>query len=227
MSNPWITIWTKPRATIRQIVDVNPNCCLWGLAFIYGFCSLMNFAQSSMLGYSMGSAAILILSFVLAPFWGYMSFSIWSGIVFWVGKLFKGQGNFAEVRAAYSWSCVPIAINIPLWLLMVVLYGHQLFLNHPDSQLMSGAEIFILFSILIAKVILAVWSLVIYLNGLAEVQKMSMVRVIFNVIVSGLILSFILFGLWVLILYLFGSGSQLSATNFLFDGNFETMRKVL
>lgn len=202
--NPWLTIWTEPRATIARIVAGNPNQSLWWLAAIYGFCSLLNLFQSMVLGNAMGTVGILILAIVIAPFYGYVSFSIWSWFVFWVGKWFKGQGTFKTVRASYAWSCVPIIINIPLWVLMVIIFGHQIFTNFPEAHLLPSSQVFILFAILIVKVILAVWSLVIFLNALAEVQSYSVIRAILNVIVAAIILGVIFFVLWSLLLYAFG-----------------------
>lgn len=202
--NPWFSIWTRPRATIAGIIAENPDRSIWWLASIYGFCSLMNMFQSIALGSAMGTFGILILAIVISPIYGYLSFSIWSWFVYRVGSWFKGQGTFKTVRAAYSWSCVPIILNIPLWLLMVMLFGHQLFLNFPDAHLLPTSLVILLFVILIAKVVLAVWSLVIYLNALAEVQSFSVLRAILNVVVAGLILAVVFFILWSLLIYALG-----------------------
>lgn len=203
--NPWLTIWTQPRSTISRIVAHNPNQCLWWLAAIYGFCSLMNLFQSMALGSAMGPVAIVIWAVVLAPFWGWLNFSIWSVFVSWVGKWFKGEGSFTTVRSAYAWSCVPIVLNVPLWLLMVVLFGQQLFLNFPDAHLLPNYQMTFLFLILIIKVVLAVWSLVIYLNALAEVQKFSILKAILNVVLAGVIFAVIMFVVWSLLIYALGS----------------------
>ncbi len=157
------------------------------------------------LGNAMGTLGLLILAIIIAPFYGYVSFSIWSWFVSWVGKWFKGHGSFQTVRAAYAWSCVPIILNIPLWLLMVISFGHQLFLNFPDAHLLPSSQVLLLFIILIAKVVLAIWSLVIYLNALAEVQKYSVLRAILNVVVAGVILAVIMFVIWSLLFYAVGS----------------------
>ncbi len=204
MMNPWMRIWTRPRETIARIVAVNPNQSLWLLAAIYGFCSLMNMFQSMALGQVLTTAAIVALGVILAPFWGYLTFTVWSWFVTIVGKWFRGAAHFREVRAAYAWSCVPITLNIPLWLLMVILFGHQLFLNFPDAHLLPQRQTLLLFAILIAKVVLAIWSLVIYLNALAEVQKFSILRAIFNVMVAGFIVAVLVFFGWNLLFYAMG-----------------------
>lgn len=205
--NPWLSIWTKPRATISHIVAQNPNRSIWILAWIYGFCSLMNMFQSLEMGTKLNTAAILLLSIVVAPLWGWVSFTVWSWFVSVVGKWFKGQGSFQAVRASYAWSQVPIILNIPLWLLMVILFGHQLFLNFPNAHLLPDTLVTLMFVILVAKVVLAVWSLVIYLNALAEVQSFSVLKAILNLIVAGIIMGVIFFVLWSLLAYAAGAAA--------------------
>ena len=152
----------------------------------------------------MGVWAILIIAVIFAAIYGYVSFSIWSWFVMWIGKLFKGQGTFKTLRASYAWSSVPLILNIPLWLLMVALFGHQLFLNLPDAYLLSAWKIFVLFLVMIVKVILAIWSLVIYINALAEMQKYSIIRAILNIVVAAVILGITFFVLWRLLLHTAG-----------------------
>lgn len=202
--NPWLAIWTQPRATIREIIADNPNRSLWILASIYGFCSLMNLFQSLMLGVRMSTGALFLLAVVLSPIWGYINFTVWSWFVTWTGKWFKGEGRFITIRSAYAWSCVPITLNIPLWLLMVITFGHQLFVNF-SGQALSHSKVTFLFFILISKVVLAMWSLVIYLNALAEVQKFTMIRAILNVVVAALILIAISWIVWVIVFALGGT----------------------
>lgn len=203
--NPWISIWTKPKATMNEIVAENPNRSLWALAWIYGFCSLMNLFQSMALGNSMGMAGIFILAALFAPFWGYINFSVWSYLVFIVGKCLKGRGSFKAVRAAYAWSVVPIIINVPLWLLMAVLFGHQLFVNF-QTVVMTQAQTFFVFCLFVLKVVLSVWSLVIYLNGLAAVQSFSVLRSISNVVLSGIAFMLLVFLLWNVLVLVVGQG---------------------
>jgi hypothetical protein len=212
--NPWISIWRSPSATIARIVAENPNRSLWALAFIYGFSSLLNLYQSASLGAVVGPTFLLVMAAIFAPLWGYVTFSVWSWVVTWTGKWFKGQGNFKTTRAAYAWSCVPFTLNIPIWLLMTLLFGRQLFLNFSEGYLLTNGQVLFLLAILIFKVILAIWSLVIYLNALAEVQQYTLLRAILNVVVAGVIVG-VVFGLfWTLILYGFGVQVEPTKTAF-------------
>jgi hypothetical protein len=188
VENPWLSIWVRPRETIRSIVGQNPNRSLWVLAFIYGFTSLLNGFQSVPIANHLGILPMLLISCIFAPLWGYAFFAIWSYVVIWVGKLLKGQADFQSARAAYAWSCVPLIGNIPLWLLIVLFYSHLFFYGIQDQIVMPGAAT-LLFFILIAKLVFAIWMIVIYLQMLAEVQQFSILRAIGNVILASFIIA--------------------------------------
>ena len=193
-TNPWLSIWTRPRETIRAIVSENANKGLWWLAAIYGFSSLLNSFQSFGLGASMGAFPIFLLALIFSPIWGYVLFAIWSAFVCWTGKWLKGRGDFQSVRAAYAWSCVPLVVSAFLWFVMMGLFGVTLFL--PGDHLLTNSAAFLLLAILFAKVILAIWSLVIYLNALAEVQQFSILRSIGNVVIAGILIGVVFAIVW-------------------------------
>ena len=83
-------------------------------------------------------------------------------------------------------------------------------MSSPQVVEFSGAKAFVLFAALIAKVVLAIWSLVIFLNGLAQVQGYSMIRAIFNSIVAAIAVGILFFVLWTLFLYSLG-GTKVTA----------------
>jgi len=186
--NPWLEIWVKPRATIARLLQESPNRGFWILAIIYGFSSALNWMQSIMMGQRFGIPHIFLIAIILSPMWGYIGFSIWSWIVYYTGKWLKGMGTFKEVRFAYAWSCCPLFVNVLLWLLLASLYGRALFANFsPETQALPRGEIALLFSVFLIRITSAIWSLVIYLNALAEVRRYSILRAIGNIVISGLI----------------------------------------
>lgn len=223
-NNPWISIWTKPRQTISEIISTNPNRSLWVLSAIYGFSALLNLFQSGSIGYN--PLAVFIFAAILAPFWGYFVFAVWSWVVMFIGKLFKGQGNYQTIRAAYAWSNVPLILNIPIWILMGLMYGRQLFLNFPDGYLLTNGAVTVLFFLLMGKVVLSIWSLVIYVNTLAVVQQYSILRSIGNIVVAMIALSLIAMLIWVIMANLFGVSVERSPTAFMLLNDGATLRNM-
>lgn len=207
----WSTIWVHPRATIRRIVTENKKQSLWLLATIYGFSALLGTFQSFSIGSVIGVIPIFILAVIFAPIWGYIAFAIWSWLVLWTGKWLKGLGDFQSVRAAYAWSCVPIAVSDLIWIVMLVMFGSTLFAMQPTAPLFSQAQTIVLLVLLFGKVIFSIWSLVIYLNTLAEVQQFSVLRAIGNVIIAGLFVAIIIGIVSALSLYFLGAPLEQSA----------------
>lgn len=189
--NPWKSIWLHPRATIRGILAENPRKSLWLLAWIYGFTSLLNGFQSFPLAIRTGFIPVFILAVVLAPFWGYLFFAIWSWVVIFVGKLLKGRATFETARAAYAWSCVPLLANSVLWILLSVFFNQLLFFGSQTNQVLSDPAVTVLFIILIGKLVFSIWSLVLYLQTLAEVQQFSILRSIGNVILASILIGIV------------------------------------
>jgi hypothetical protein len=210
MSSFWTSIWTRPRATIAQIVATNPNQHLWLLASIYGFQGLLNAFQSFLLGNSWGLIPIFLVAIVLSPFWGYISFAVWSWLVMWTGRLFKGGGTFQQIRAAYAWSCVPMIINIPLWILLAAIFGSSLFANYGGAGSMGGGLVTLLYLVILVRLVIAIWSIVIYLNALAEVQKFSILRSIGNALVAALVVAVLYFLLFSALAYVWSGSADLS-----------------
>ena len=196
IENPWLAMWVRPKATIRTIVDTNPRRSLWALAFVYGFTSIFNAFQSLPVLLQFGLLPMLLIAILLAPFWGYAFFSIFSYVVFWIGKVFKGQATFETTRAAYAWSAVPLIGNIPLWLILIFFYSDFIFFGVQDQVVIPGPAVLLLFIILIGKLVFAIWSIVLYLQALAEVQQYSILRAIGNVILASLCIGIAIAILW-------------------------------
>jgi hypothetical protein len=210
--NPWKTVWTEPRATISAVVAQNPDRCLWWLAAIYGFSSVLNMSQTLLLGYRIHWAGVVLLAIVLGPLVGFLNFTVWSWVVHFTGKWLRGVGTFKAVRAAYSWSMVPMIVNIPLWLALIGIFGQRLFMEFNETMMLTDLQVGFLFGVFLIRIATAVWSIVIYLNGLAQVQQFTILRAIGNVLIAALLLAVVSYGL--LVLFFGAAGSTAPAAMF-------------
>lgn len=196
MKNPWFYILIRPRQTIQEIVDYSPNYRLWPLAIIYSISSLLNMAQTYSWGINVNFYVLIFLIIAASAIWGYVAFNIFSFIIFLIGKVLQGKGSFKAVRAAFAWSNVPAIANLILWVFLFYFFRERLFKPLTSPTLLEG---FIFLSVFITQVILSLWSLIIYICALAQVQQFSILRAILSFIF--LILLFVAFvvGLFALI----------------------------
>lgn len=190
--NPWLSIWVKPRKTIRALVEYDAGFCFIVMCAIYGFLYMLQISQFLALGQSSSLLIIIILSAVLAIPVGYIVFNISSFFAFLLGKLIKGKGSFKQIRAATYWSTVPMVVVLLFWIFCIVINGNSLFVPGYEKRLVeSAATINIVISI--AQFALAIWGLIIYLHALGEVQGFSAWMALLNVFLAGLAIFILLF----------------------------------
>jgi hypothetical protein len=188
----WKQIWVEPRETIHRIIHLNPNKGLWWLSSIYGFSMMINGLLPFMAEGQVPVWQAYLLALILSPICGFIVISVWSALVSFAGKIFGGAGSYKEIRAAYSWSCLPYIVNVVLWISFALLLGRQFFLNLTHQQNMPPFEVAILFAFFILRFGAWIWSWVIYVNTLSEVQNISPLKAILNIVAAGIILGGIL-----------------------------------
>lgn len=180
--NPWITMWTNPRRTIREIINIAPKKGVFLLAVIFGLQYLLNFAHTFSLGVHFPPILILILSIVASPLLGYFWFYLFGACLYYSGKLLKGQSKYYQIISSMAWSSVPYLLTLFMWFVFLVASAYSTFIQQTDNT----TFFFISFVILIT----AVWSLVLILKCLMEVQEFSCLRSIGNYLL-GLVFYYI------------------------------------
>ncbi|NGX51538.1 MAG: hypothetical protein K1060chlam2_01407 [Chlamydiae bacterium] len=190
--NPWLTIWVKPRKTIRAIIDSDVNHGLIFLSAIYGFQYLLQVAQFLSTGRDTSLWITLSLALVLSIPMGYLLFNAGSFFLFLLGKLIKGKGSFKEVRAATFWSTVPMIVSVAMWIILLITHGNSLFVVGYERGLTQvGMGVNIVTAII--QLVVAVWAFIIFLHALGEVQGFSAWMALLNTVLSGIAMSVLLF----------------------------------
>ena len=192
--NPWLTIWCSPRQTITRILKVDPSYRFVWLSAIYGFPMLLQISQSLSLSFYFSWPIIMTGALILSPFAGMLGFTIIAGLLFWVGRWIGGTGNFISIRAAVSWANAPNIVTGLSWLVLIALFQDRIFYDGFMQRSFAGREQAVLSFVAALQFVIAVWSFVLLLKTLAEVQRFSVWKALLNVI-----LPFALFviALWV------------------------------
>lgn len=190
--SPWIAIMTTPRKTIREVVAHSPYYCLWPLSAIVGFPFLLGAAQAFAWGTSLSLLSIIVFSALLSPFVGYILLSFSSGFFCLTGKWLGGSGGFLAIRAALAWSHVPFIATISSWILLLFLFKGALFLDTPivweGYGIISGLVAFLS----LIQFIAGVWSFVLTIKTLSEVQGFSVFRSIINLVLAIFIMGIVI-----------------------------------
>ena len=180
--NPWFRIWVSPRRTIRRIVDIDPGRRFVWLSLIYGFPMLLQIAQSLSLALYFSWPVILITALIFAIFIGMLGITITAGLLTWVGKWIGGEGVFTQVRAAVAWANVPTIVTGIAWIVWICLFKGSLFYDGFLQSGFVGMEKGIIMTLATLQFAASVWSFIILLITLSEVQRFSVWKALLNII---------------------------------------------
>ena len=190
--NPWLSIWVRPRETIRALISYNVNYRFLLLSAFCGFIYMLQSSQFLSLGQESSLLSILIVSLLLAIPIGYIVFNIAAVFMYFVGKLIKGKGSYKEVRAAIYWASVPNVVSSFLWIIMMIAFGKALFVTGFEENL-PNSLIGMILSVAILHIAIAIWGLIILVKAIVEVQGFSAWMGLLNTFLSWVALSIVLF----------------------------------
>ena len=208
--NPWISMWTKPRATIRQIVAADPRRLVLALAAVAGISEGFDIASNAREFLDVTILpAVLSFAAVSGAILGICGLYICAAVVRWTGIWIGGQASSLHIRAAIAWSRLPVVWIAPLWLPMTALYGQELFTDKaPALDATVGGQPAMALSLLcfyLAGFVAELWSFFLLLKSLGEVQGFSAWKALGNLILASLLICLAVFVLVIVSIIVIGA----------------------
>jgi hypothetical protein len=182
-TNPWFAILFRPRVAIRDVVSYDPRYRFVPLSAIYGFPMCLQLSEGLGLGDQYPIYWIIVFSAILAIPVGALALTIFAGLLSWTGGWIDGKADFMKIRAAVSWSNVPALADTFIWILLMCAFGDMVFTKNFFSTPFEGGERVFIMSMFFIQLIVAVWSFILFLITLSEVQKFSIWKAIINLII--------------------------------------------
>jgi hypothetical protein len=188
-SNPFLTIWIRPRRTVRRIVAKNPALHVVLLACLAGVGGTLDRASMRDAGNTIPLSVILALACVLGPIGGLISLWISSHLIRISGNWIGGLGHREHIKTAIAWASVPSVCALPLWIPQLVLFGSDMFTTEMPRLEAQPMLLVPLLAIGLVEMVLSLWGFVLLCNTVAEVQGFESAWGGFgNLILAGLII---------------------------------------
>jgi Yip1 domain len=186
--DPWISIWTRPRATLRQILDGDPRRSVFRLAALGGVAGALKLATSPGIGDSHPPAMIAPLAVLGGALCGVFFLFLFTGLVRLTGSWLGGSGRSEEIRAALAWGYVPSIWGLLLWLPRAALLGQETFRSVPPG-IEGNPPASLFFGLLeLLQALIGFWGLLIALKCVGEAHRFSAWRAFAALALAGLIL---------------------------------------
>jgi hypothetical protein len=185
--NPWLSIWTRPRATIRQIVDTDPTYMVHPLVALGGVAQALDRASNRNLGDRLPLAGILALAIFLGPVFAMIGLYLFGALMRWTGSWLGGVATTKEVRAAIAWGELPTVVSLLLWIPMLALFKEEIFTSE-SPQLESNLSLMVvLVGLGLVGLVLGIWQTVLLIKTVAEVHRFSAWKGLGTWMLSGLV----------------------------------------
>jgi len=186
--NPWLSIWTRPRKTIQRIVETDPEKHVVALAALGGVVQSLSEASNRDLGDRVGVLTILAVALIAGSIAGVIGVYLSAVLLRWTGKWIGGNASTVNLRAAMAWGYVPIIAVGVLWIPLVLLLGREAFASQtPYMNQSSGLALAVLVAGVLF-VVAAVWTMVVVLKAIGQVQGFSAWKALGNSVLTGLVI---------------------------------------
>ena len=183
VARPWRTIWFSPRRTVQELLasEVRPGWTLVvGLAALHGaLATLGGLAAKGELSFSMAMMPTIIgvleviFAVLVGPF--LLAFS---------GGWFGGQADPEEIRQSLVWSYAPFAVTAVCWIPVMLASGGAVApvpVDAPSASMVLKALLLLAATFVYVAALL--WTFVLQVITVAEVQHFSLPRSLGSIVV--------------------------------------------
>ena len=181
---PWISIWVKPRQTVRAIINYNVKYRFFLLSLLYGLPTVLQMAQNFSLGSILALPAILLLCLIASPLLGALGLVVCSAFLTWTGRFLGGKSTFAEMRCAFSWINATNLVTVAVWVALIAQFKEVIFYEGFVRMPMTVMEATWLSVYFLIQLVVAIWSFILLLQAVSEVHGFSIWKSLINVVIA-------------------------------------------
>jgi hypothetical protein len=188
----FIKLLTSPREAFKFINDYKYEKHLYILLFLAGMVRTFDRASTKNMGDNYSIWTIIAICVIFGGFFGWITYYIYSALISWTGSWMNGKGNTQSVLRVFAYAFFPSIFILILLIPQIAIYGNELFKSDNDLYSLASMESIVLYVILFVEFALGIWSLILCVIGISEVQKLSIGKSILNLLLPAILFVFII-----------------------------------
>jgi len=209
-------IWFSPRLVFKYLNDNNYGKYVIIFLVLAGITNTFGIALTGSWSEDMSLMKILAICILFGGLFGWVSFYIFAALVSWTGRFLNGQGNTTSLLRMTSHAMIPSIVallllipqiaamvrpgifhseldryvsgNAFLLISQIAMFAEGIFQNGIGVYGKASLLTIVFYATSLLAVILGLWTLVIFVIGVSEVQKFSIGKSIMNIILAALLI---------------------------------------
>ncbi|KAA0959148.1 YIP1 family protein [Planococcus sp. ANT_H30] len=181
--NPFTAIWTRPRETVRYVIEEKESNFSFLLIVLSGFVGgLLSSLDSELFLPVWG---ILLLALLGGPIGAVVSTAIGAGIYLLVGRLFKGEATYTEMFRAILTGQIPQIWLFPLLLFWMLVFPETYFVESDQLPFEDTNLLSMIFFLVLGVV--SIWTFVVQCKAVGEAHRLSAWKGFFIIVLPGIV----------------------------------------
>ncbi|MBG6188703.1 Yip1 family protein [Flavobacterium sp. CAN_S2] len=188
----FIKLLTSPREAFKFINDYKFEKYLYVLLFLAGMVRTFDRASTKNMGDNYSIWTIIAICVIFGGLFGWITYYIYSALVSWTGDWMNGKGDTQSILRVFAYAFFPSIFILILLIPQIAIYGNELFKSNNDLYSLASTQSYILYFILFIEFALGIWSFVLCVIGISEVQQLSIGKSILNLLLPAILFVFII-----------------------------------
>ncbi|ANU27152.1 Yip1 family protein [Planococcus versutus] len=181
--NPFTAIWTRPRETVRYVIEEKESNFSFLLIVLSGFVAVLIGNQGAEQGFPL--LGVLLMALLVGPLAAIVGTSVGAGIYLLIGRLFKGQATYKEMFRAVLTSQITQIWLIPFILLWILLSPETYFLQAGEMPFENESPLSIILTLILSVV--SIWTFFVQCKAIGEAHRLSAWKGFFIIAIPAIV----------------------------------------
>lgn len=177
---------TSPRDAFKFINDYKFDKHVTILLSLAGIVRAFDRAIGKNMGDNFSLLGLITFCIIIGGLFGRITYYIYSALISWIGKWFEGTADTQSILRILAYSLFPSVFVLILLIPQIAIYGNGMFQSDYDTSNTGLINNIVYYGLLLCGVVLGIWSFVLSIIGISEVQKFSIWKALLNLLLPAL-----------------------------------------
>ena len=178
----------SPREVFKYINDNHYDKYTTILLALGGISRAFDRASMRGMGDHSSLAMIVGMCIIVGGLFGWLSFYMYAGLLNWTGKWLNANGNTQSILRVLAYAMVPAVIALIYLIPQIGIYGIEVFKSDGDLTSAGVLSNIAVWGSMFFELVLGVWSIVLCVIGISEVQKLPIGKSILNLLLPVIVI---------------------------------------